>query len=124
MRRRTSAFSLPHHSWLCSYWRDLRFSGPAARVMSVGPFVSLFDGTTLQGWHAVPRRYGPLWPVGPDIRTVLPELSPDYDEMAMAHPAHWEVVGGAIEGIQDPAQATAAPRQRPPVRRLRAPSSR
>jgi len=73
--------------------------------MSVGPFVSLFDGTTLQGWHAVPRRYGSLWPGGPDIRTVLPDLPPDYDEMAMAHPAHWEVVDGVIEGFQDPAHA-------------------
>lgn len=67
-------------------------------------FVSLFDGTTLEGWHAVPRSYGSLWPDGPGIRTALPELAPDYDEMAELHPARWEVVDGTIEGFQDPDQ--------------------
>ncbi|MBB3326411.1 3-keto-disaccharide hydrolase [Microlunatus antarcticus] len=67
--------------------------------------MSLFDGRTLSGWHAAPRSYGSLWPGGPGIRTALPELPPDYDALANAHPAHWEVVDGAIEGFQDPALA-------------------
>ena len=68
-------------------------------------FVPLFDGTTFDGWHAVPRSYGSLWPGGPDVRSVLPELPPDYDEQALAHPAHWQVVDGTIEGFQDPARS-------------------
>ena len=65
-------------------------------------FSALFDGATLGGWHAVPRSYGPLWPGGPNVRELLPELPADYDEQALAHPAHWKVVDGAIEGFQDP----------------------
>ena len=66
-------------------------------------FVSLFDGRTLNGWHAVPRGYGPMWPGGPTVAESLPELAADYAEQAAAHPAHWAVVDGAIEGFQDPA---------------------
>lgn len=65
-------------------------------------FVSLFDGRTLAGWFAVPRTYDQLWPDGPSIREVMPDLAPDYEEQAAAHPALWEVVDGAIEGFQDP----------------------
>ena len=64
-------------------------------------FVPLFDGRTLAGWHAVPRSYGPMWPGGPAVRELVPELAADYEAMAAAHPAHWEVVDGAIEGFQD-----------------------
>jgi hypothetical protein len=66
-------------------------------------FVPLFDGRTLTGWHAVPRGYGPMWPGGPTVAETLPELAADYEERAAAHPAHWDVVDGAIEGFQDPA---------------------
>jgi hypothetical protein len=66
-------------------------------------FVALFDGTTLNGWHAVPRSPGSVWPGGPDIADIV-DLAPGYDEMARSHPAHWAVVDGAIEGFQDPEQ--------------------
>jgi hypothetical protein len=66
-------------------------------------FVSLFDGRTLNGWHAVPRSYGAMWPGGPTVAETIPELAADYEEQAAAHPAHWDVVDGAIEGFQDPA---------------------
>ncbi len=65
-------------------------------------FTPLFDGRTLEGWYAVPRSYGTMWPGGPTVRSVIPELPADYEKQAEAHPAHWEVVGGAIEGFQDP----------------------
>lgn len=65
-------------------------------------FVSLFDGRTLAGWYAAPRTYDRLWPGGPAVRSALPDLSPDYEKQAAAHPARWEVVDEAIEGFQDP----------------------
>lgn len=37
------------------------------------------------------------------MRTLNPGLPADYEEMARAHPARWEVADGAIEGYQDPA---------------------
>lgn len=64
--------------------------------------VDLFDGRTLDGWHAVPRTYERMWPGGPAVRDVVPNLPSDYEEQAAAHPARWEVVDGAIEGFQDP----------------------
>lgn len=73
----------------------------ATRTSTAG-YVDLFDGVSLAGWHAVPRSYGTLWPGGPDITRALPDLPAGYAEMAAAHPAHWEVVDGAIEGFQDP----------------------
>jgi hypothetical protein len=65
-------------------------------------FAPLFDGRTLQGWHAVPRSYGTMWPGGPTVRELIPDLAADYEEQAAAHPARWDVVDGAIEGFQDP----------------------
>jgi len=65
-------------------------------------FVSLFDGTSVKGWFAVPRTYDQLWPDGPTVRELVPTLPADYEAQAAAHPARWEVVDGAIEGFQDP----------------------
>jgi Domain of Unknown Function (DUF1080) len=65
-------------------------------------FVTLFDGTSLDGWFAVPRTYDRLWPDGPTVRDLIWALPDDYEAMAAAHPARWEVVDGAIEGFQDP----------------------
>ena len=65
-------------------------------------FVDLFDGKTLDGWYAVPRTYDTMWPGGPAVRELAPDLAADYEQQAAAHPAHWEVVDGAIEGFQDP----------------------
>lgn len=65
--------------------------------------MELFDGKTLNGWYAVPRTYDTMWPGGPAIRELVPDLAADYEEQAAKHPAHWEVVDGAIEGFQDPA---------------------
>ena len=65
--------------------------------------MELFDGKTLNGWYAVPRTYDTMWPGGPAIRDLVPDLAADYEEQAAKHPAHWEVVDGAIEGFQDPA---------------------
>jgi hypothetical protein len=74
------------------------------RNQSVPPdgYVSLFDGDTLAGWFAVPRTYDRVWPGGPTVRELFSTLPPDYEAMAQAHPARWEVVDGAIEGFQDP----------------------
>lgn len=65
-------------------------------------FESLFDGETLDGWRAVPRRYGQLYPGGPDVLDVMPSLPRNYQDLADAHPAAWFVEDGAIVGRQDP----------------------
>lgn len=63
--------------------------------------VNLFDGLTLDGWYAVPRIYGTMWPGGPTVSEINPDLPADYAANAAAHPAVWSVVDGAIEGRQD-----------------------
>jgi hypothetical protein len=63
--------------------------------------VNLFDGLTLDGWYAVPRTYGTMWPGGPTVSEINPDLPADYAANAGAHPAVWSVVDGAIEGRQD-----------------------
>jgi hypothetical protein len=60
----------------------------------ISGFVSLFDGVSLDGKYAVPRTYGPLWPGGPTVSKVNPDLPADYAANAVAHPAVWVVVGG------------------------------
>ena len=65
-------------------------------------FESVFDGSTLAGWRAIPRRYGRLYPGGPDLLAASPDLPRDYQERADAHPAAWTVEDGAIVGRQHP----------------------
>lgn len=63
-------------------------------------FVSLFDGSSLAGWHAEPRVYGSIYPGGPGLdgffreRGVTPPVEPE------KHPAVWHVEDGAIVGQQ------------------------
>jgi hypothetical protein len=66
--------------------------------------ISLFDGVTLSGWHPAPRIPGRLWPGGPTVAEAFPDLADDYEINALAYPAVWDVVDGAIEGRQDPAR--------------------
>jgi hypothetical protein len=68
---------------------------------SSNDFVSLFDGSTLTGWHTAPRTYGTLWPGGPEVGEIVP-LPDGYFHDAVEHEAVWAVVDGAIEGRQDP----------------------
>jgi hypothetical protein len=59
--------------------------------------ISLFDGKTLNGWHAIPRTPAPPYPGGPE-----PDHNSDYYRKAMATHGHWIVENGAIVGGQDP----------------------
>ncbi len=59
--------------------------------------ISLFDGETLRGWHAVPRITAPRWPSEP-----LPELDAESAARIRAHTGRWSVEEGAICGRQDP----------------------
>jgi len=62
------------------------------------PFLSLFDGKSLAGWHAVPRKLPSIRPGGP-ARQVEPELM----TRIVAHTGRWTVEEGAICGRQEPA---------------------
>lgn len=63
-------------------------------------FISLFDGQSLNGWHAEPRVYGSLFPGGPGIDAlfakhgITPPVEPE------KHPADWHVENGMIIGQQ------------------------
>lgn len=63
---------------------------------------SLFDGTTLTGWHPVPRVYGTKYPGGPSVAELLAQrgfgLPPDPEK----HLAAWHVEDGCIVGEQEP----------------------
>jgi len=62
-----------------------------------GRVVELFDGRTLDGWHAVPRLPVAAWPGGP-----APDPgSPEYLASASSVGA-WSVQDGAIVGTQNP----------------------
>ena len=50
----------------------------------------LFDGKTLNGWHAVPRLPVPRMPGGPD-----PDLTPEQRRKALAHTGRWTVEDAA-----------------------------
>jgi hypothetical protein len=60
-------------------------------------FVSLFDGATLAGWHAVPRLPMPAGPGQP-----APDPQSDAYRRAAATSGRWSVENGAIVGRQDP----------------------
>ena len=64
-------------------------------------FVSLFDGTTLNGWHPAPRIYGTLYPGGPSVHDVLVQRGFAVPVEPEKHPAVWRVEDGAIVGEQE-----------------------
>lgn len=59
--------------------------------------VELFDGQTLNGWHAVPRLPLPGWPGGPE-----PDQDSQQYREAAATKGLWTVEDGAIVGTQNP----------------------
>lgn len=63
-------------------------------------FCSLFDGTSLAGWHAEPRVYGAVYPGGPSVAAMFAERGIESPENPEAHPAAWHVENGAIVGQQ------------------------
>jgi Domain of Unknown Function (DUF1080) len=65
--------------------------------VSGGGDVRIFDGTSLDGWRAVPRLPVPPWPGGPEPDTG----SPSY-RAAAASVGCWRVEDGAIVGGQEP----------------------
>ncbi len=63
-----------------------------------GQFKRIFDGQSLVGWHAVPRRLAPIKPGGPQW-----DVTPERLAAIMAHTGRWTVEEGAICGRQEPA---------------------
>jgi hypothetical protein len=70
-------------------------------VFEVGGYRALFDGRTLDGWFAVPRIYGTVFPGGPSVADYFAEIgvSPPVDPEN--HPAAWRVDDGVLIGEQD-----------------------
>lgn len=64
-------------------------------------FVPLFDGSTLTGWHAVPRVYGTAYPGGPMVDDLLAEYGMKTPPDPEKHPARWSVHNGELIGQQD-----------------------
>jgi hypothetical protein len=62
-----------------------------------GAAISLFDGTTLEGWHPAPRVTAPRWPRDP-----MPSLEAHVAERIRRHRGRWTVEDGAICGRQEP----------------------
>ena len=63
-----------------------------------GQFKRIFDGQSLVGWHAGPRRLAPIKPGGPQW-----DVTPERLAAIMAHTGRWTVEEGAICGRQEPA---------------------
>jgi hypothetical protein len=63
-------------------------------------FRNLFDGSTLDGWHAVPRIYGDLYPGGPNVFEMFIAAGQERGREAERYPARWYVEDGLIVGEQ------------------------
>ncbi|MBT0771445.1 DUF1080 domain-containing protein [Kineosporia sp. J2-2] len=63
-------------------------------------FTDLFDGSTLNGWRAIPRVYGAEYPGGPDISETLTRLGLEPPVEPEKHPAVWAVEDGVVVGRQ------------------------
>ncbi|MGG5172358.1 3-keto-disaccharide hydrolase [Pseudarthrobacter sp. J1738] len=64
-------------------------------------FVPLFNGTTLDGWRAVPRIYGTLYPGGPGVLDIFAANGREVPVDPEKHPARWFVQDGVLVGEQD-----------------------
>jgi hypothetical protein len=64
-------------------------------------YVSLFDGTSLTGWHTAPRVYGTLYPGGPHVHELFDQRGVPRPVEPEKHPAVWRVEDGYIVGEQD-----------------------
>ena len=94
-----------------------RASGPAGKRGKIGEEISLFDGKTLKGWHAVPRVTAPRWPSEP-----MPVLDA---ATTRADPRPFRPLdGGGRRDLRPPGSARQRARrlsgQRRDLRRLRA----
>ena len=63
-------------------------------------FRTLFDGSTLAGWRAIPRVYGTFAPGGPEVSDLMVQYGIQTPSDPEAHPAVWTVEDGAIVGRQ------------------------
>ena len=75
-------------------------SESSAEGFSEEGFVPLFDGATLDGWHAAPRVAGSIYPGGPTIAAKLEQLGLEPPVNPEGHPARWFVEDGAVVGEQ------------------------
>src|ERR1700737_77132 len=64
-------------------------------------FVALFDGVSLDGWHATPRIYGSEYPGGPSVLEVFDRKGIARPVDPEKHPAVWRIDDGVIIGEQD-----------------------
>lgn len=64
-------------------------------------FASLFDGTSLAGWHPAPRVYGTVYPGGPHLLDVFDQRGIKRPVEPEKHAAVWRVEDGCIVGEQD-----------------------
>lgn len=63
-------------------------------------FRPLFDGRTLDGWHAIPRVYGGFCPGGPSIAELMARYGITPPPEPEKHPAAWRVEDGVLIGEQ------------------------
>ncbi|WP_220445982.1 3-keto-disaccharide hydrolase [Novosphingobium umbonatum] len=64
-------------------------------------FRPLFDGKTLQGWRAIPRVYGAIYPGGPTVAEIWAQRGIPAPVEPEKHAAHWFVEDGYIVGEQE-----------------------
>lgn len=67
---------------------------------NAGEWRSLFDGTSLSGWHAQPRIYGTSYPGGPSVIEFFTERGWPIPVEPENNPALWSVENGEIVGRQ------------------------
>jgi len=69
--------------------------------MTEAGFQPLFNGVDLTGWIVQPRVYGTVYPGGPLVTDVQPEIPADYNQRSVMHPPRWTVEDGVLVGRQD-----------------------
>ncbi|KAF4994722.1 hypothetical protein FDECE_13029 [Fusarium decemcellulare] len=63
-------------------------------------FEPLFDGSTTQGWRAVPRLFSTSYPGGEHVNDLLKRMGVEVPKNPEQHPAKWHVEDGVVIGEQ------------------------
>jgi hypothetical protein len=81
--------------------RDSFIQGSEERDHDDDGFVALFDGVSLDGWHAAPRVYGSEYPGGSSVLELFDRLGVARPVDPEKHPARWRIEDSVIVGEQD-----------------------
>jgi len=81
--------------------RPVSVEPPLPAIEDDSGYRPLFDGLSLNGWSAIPRVYGTVYPGGPPLAEYFAEIGVTAPPHPEDHPAVWRVDDGVLIGEQD-----------------------